>query len=146
MDNYSKKKSSDDTAMYDDIEEGTVFDVASDDGLVVLDNMKCGEKKNHSSTNMDVEKDTLCSDDSGSEDMVDDVDAMEVEHHAEANVLPSSSITKDSQDVLDSEKLCVLSEESKRAGDVIAGKHVLLFIGGTGAGKSKYWLPSRTDS
>lgn len=39
------------------------------------------------------------------------------------------------QDVLDVDKLIDLLQASKSAGDVIAGKDVLLLIGGTGAGK-----------
>jgi hypothetical protein len=48
------------------------------------------------------------------------------EHHA---------MDEETDDVMDLEKLFGLLEQSKRAGDVIAGKNVMLLIGGTGAGK-----------
>ena len=38
-------------------------------------------------------------------------------------------------DVIDLAKLCGLLEQSKKAGEKIAGKNVLLFFGNTGAGK-----------
>jgi hypothetical protein len=51
----------------------------------------------------------------------------------------NGAVDEETCDVLDLEKLYELLEQSKRAGDLIAGKNVILLIGGTGAGKVSFF-------
>jgi hypothetical protein len=70
---------------------------------------------------------------------------MEVDDHS--GMLDAATTTtivdvedKDTGDVLDLEKLHELLAQSKNAGDLIAGKNVMLLIGGTGAGKVSFFF------
>ena len=51
----------------------------------------------------------------------------------------SESKTK-KEDVLDLNKLLALLDSSKEAAQLIAGKHIVTLIGGTGAGKVRFLL------
>ena len=63
------------------------------------------------------------------DEIMDDVVGMEAEVDEEMN----------KNDVVDIDRLLVLLKASIKAGDLIATKHVMLFIGLTGAGKVSRW-------
>ena len=93
------------------------------------------------------------------DDTMNDVDMeMEMEIDGEENTKESCGILEDSakleneiyddesesktkkKDVLDFNKLLALLDSSKEAAQLIAGKHIVTLIGGTGAGKVRFDL------
>jgi ATPase subunit of ABC transporter with duplicated ATPase domains len=141
METPSKKlKFSDDEWPMEEDQTGTAFSVASV-GPVVVENASVNREEKAGSTDPDVVEEQSRSSDAGSLGSNDpssirennEMDVESEDSSVDVNV-PDTVI----HDLLEIDKLVQYLEQGKKAGDKIAGKDVLLLIGGTGAGKSKF--------